>query len=208
MANFNQSLLEGIHPDDVPLAKILLFTAFEKLRIYDYLQVEDGKVVLSNDLKQSANQIIRQLIDNNSIIADYEGAVRISPMAPLYVDGQIEQTYDVSVIRDCFKSSYLENTYGLSIAGKMGDIKSCERNLNHVIEEYKDLFSRANNDVLRAATEKYVQSCVEQDRFLLDCDNFIWNGKSKLAEFVETVLDEGIREHQIKPGEAQDWTQE
>lgn len=208
MKAFNPELLTGVPPEHHSLAKIILFTLSQKLRVYDFFEVDGGKVVLSDDLRQDVNTIVRILIDNNVIVADYEGTIRLSPMQPLFAGESVSNPLDAESIRRYFKHSYLLNTYSLEIAGKMGDVKTCQRNLEFVQEEYHELFENVTNDVLEAAAMKYIESCVQQDRFILDCDNFIWNGKSKLCEFVEMVIDEGIREDTIKPGQAQDWTEE
>lgn len=211
LGQFNFELLKGLNHEDFDLAKLILFTAKENLRIYDFLQLDNGKAVLVDNLKESVNRIIRKLIDNNVLIADYEGSIRISPLYPLYttnLESIVDSELNVEVIRNCFKHTYLERVHGLSLTGKMSDIKTCERNLMIAAEEYPHLFARANNSILEQATQRYIISCIEQDRFLLDCDNFIWNGKSKLVEFIEIVLDEGNTENQAKSGTAQDWTEE
>lgn len=208
MNAFNYELLQDLPPNDMDLAKIILFTINQNLRLYDYLEVENGKVVMCNDLKQDVNRIVRQLIDNNVIVADYEGEIRLSPMMPLFATDAVNNNLDVQSIRKYFKHTYLEENFGLSIAGKMGDVKTCQRNLEYVKQDYAELFRHVTNELLEEASRRYIQSCIDQDRFILDCDNFIYNGKSKLCEFIEMVIDEGIREDTIKPGQAQDWTEE
>ena len=95
MNAFNYELLQGLPPNDMNLAKIILFTINQNLRIYDYLEVEDGRVVMCNDLKQDVNRIVRQLIDNNVIVADYEGEIRLSPMMPLFATDGVNNNLDV-----------------------------------------------------------------------------------------------------------------
>lgn len=208
MEIFNKDLLKGLEKEERGLASLILFTTKENLNIYHFLKVENGQVILSDNLHEDVNRIIRKLMDNGVLHADYEGLVRVSPMMPLYVNKKEKiEELDVEVIRNYFKNSYLSETYGIDLSGKAGDPKACKKFLKYLTEEYDDVFENVDNNILAKATHKYIDSCVAQERYLLDCDNFIWkDDKSKLVEFIEEVLDEGTKTDQIKSGKAQDWT--
>lgn len=174
---FNEKLLEGLPEEDRPLAKIILFFIAEQLNLYGnaggFLNVRDGKVVLSENLYDDVQRITGILLSSEVLIPDYpdDSLIRLTPIYNLYVGENYIPKFDVDRLRKHFPVGQ----------------KSDKITVSNLMSEFLSKYPYIDMDQIEEATKSYIQHCKVTDRPIRDANNFILDdiGTSMLWQWVE-----------------------
>ena len=180
--NFNEQLLAHIPLDKQPLARHVLFVIFDgNTRLWDFFNGDQHMPQFKAELRDVVNEIVRVLISQDIITANYEGEnTRLALLKPLLVKYQLNMKDIISKARQYFLSEYS------GIGGRAGNKVSIETALNQWQIKFPDLDM---NDVPKAC-KAYIDS-VEDPKFIMNMERFILaeDGKSKLANFFDEIDD-------------------
>lgn len=172
---FNEKLVQGLSPSDVPLAEVILFFIERKYNLYHFFQIRDGKMIIADDLYEDVQRITGVLLEQDRLIPEYleESLVRLSPTYPLYVAEGTQADFEVDRVRSHFP------------VGQKSDKITVTKLLNEFFAKHPQY----NIEDVEEATKAYIRHCKMIDRTIRDCNNFIIDDDevSMLLQWLEEI---------------------
>ncbi len=173
----NSDYTDGLSPEETKVTELVLFCIDREINLNTFLTVEDGLLVTKEMYDQVINEVVTKLYKKGLLVTDYSlQDQRLKLARPLFVSHKVEDG-ELSVVRDFFTAQYCGQE------GKAGDARIVLPKLKAFMEEHGLELS-----VVREATELYIQSCIDNGRFIKDFTNYIDSDKgSTLLQFIEVV---------------------
>jgi hypothetical protein len=177
---FNDLLLEEIPEEDRPLCELILFTIERDINLYNFIESEQGRAIWADRTIEKVNRLTTSLLKQGVIDASYDQSItRMTLTAPLYIGGEdYTGEFDIEELRSVF--SYQNS----KVRGKMGKKELCRLRLRKWFHTNPGITMETVTD----AASLYVKSCIQQNRTLKDCDNFILDAEgSTLSVWIEEL---------------------
>lgn len=173
----NSDYTDELTAEESKVAELVLFCIDREINLNEFLTVENGLIVTKEVYDKIINEVVTKLYKKGLLVTDYSlQDQRLKLARPLFVSHKVEDS-DLNVIRDYFTAQYCGQE------GKAGDPRAVLPKLKAFMEEHG-----LELNAVKEATELYIQSCIDNGRFIKDFTNYIdsQNG-STLIQFIEVV---------------------
>jgi len=159
---------------DDKLIKLLLFCLDNNINLFKYCGISSEKELIITD-ELEILRIFKFWSDKKLIYLSPNGMWQLNTTVN---QSSIPKKDLITSIREYWSSKYI------SIAGKSSNNTDVKRALELFYDNVNTKYS--DNDII-IACKKYVDMCMATNRFLKDCDNFIYDstGKSMLLTFLQ-----------------------
>ena len=159
---------------DDKLIKLLLFCLDNNINLFKYCGISSEKELIITD-ELEILRIFKFWSDKKLIYLSPNGMWQLNTTVN---QSSIPKKNLITSIREYWSSKYI------SIAGKSSNNTDVKRALELFYDNVNTKYS--DNDII-IACKKYVDMCMATNRFLKDCDNFIYDntGKSMLLTFLQ-----------------------
>lgn len=173
----NPVYTDGLTDEESKIIKLVLFCIDEGINLNDLLTIDDGIVITKEIYDKTINDLVVEHYRKGNLVTDYsQTGQRLKLAKPLFIAAKVEDS-DLSVVRDYFTAQYCGQE------GKAGDPR--------VVLPKLKLFMEAQGlelPVVKEATELYIQSCIDNGRWIKDFGNYIDSDNgSTLLQFVEVI---------------------
>lgn len=173
----NPIYTDGLEHEERKIMELVLFCIDNGINLNTFLTVEDGIVVTKEMYDKVINELVTEHYKKGLLVTDYsQQDQRLKLSRPLFIASKVEDS-DLNVIRDYFTAAYCGQE------GKAGDPRVVLPKLKAFMEEHG-----LELDSVKEATELYIQSCIDNGRFIKDFTNYIDSEKgSTLLQFIEVL---------------------
>ena len=172
----NPVYTDGLSDEEAKIKKLILFCIEEGVNISELLTDETGIVVTKNQYDEVIEKMIVEDYKKGLLVTDYknEGS-RLILTKPLFIHSQVDG--DLGRVREYFTAKFSGQV------GKAGDPITSTAKLKLFLEE-----NGITLDEAEEAAKIYIESCIQNGRFIKDFGNFIEDDKgSTLRIFVEEI---------------------